>query len=173
MRKQLCQGELGPAELVYRKGNFYLHISITIPAPEVKQPQGSLGVDLGSRRVAMTSDKLCPDNVRRQRVYAGDHQPGLDRMAAQRACADHRRMTDGDGQMNGKAFGDRRDERAHVVDEAVLVFLGRARMAVIIGRRKGHRDVLERERDRGGLVQLQLVERDQRLIFQHARIDHH
>ena len=57
MRKQLQQGELGSAELVYRKGNFYLHISITIPAPEVKQPQGSLGVDLGFNRVAVTSDK--------------------------------------------------------------------------------------------------------------------
>jgi putative transposase len=32
MRKQLRQGELGSAELVHRKGNFYLHISITIPA---------------------------------------------------------------------------------------------------------------------------------------------
>ncbi len=56
MRKQLRQGELGSAELVYRKGNFYLHISITIPAPEVTQPQGSLGVDLGFNRVVVTSD---------------------------------------------------------------------------------------------------------------------
>src|SRR5499426_2443759 len=56
MRKQLQQGELGSAELVYRKGNFYLHISITVPAPEVAQPQGSLGVDLGFNRVAVTSD---------------------------------------------------------------------------------------------------------------------
>ena len=56
MRKQLQQGELGSAELVYRKGNFYLHISITIPAPEVTKPQGSLGVDLGFKRVAVTSD---------------------------------------------------------------------------------------------------------------------
>jgi len=56
MRKQLCQGKLGSAELIYRKGNFYLHISITIPAPEVIQPQGSLGVDLGFSRVAVTSD---------------------------------------------------------------------------------------------------------------------
>ncbi len=56
MLKQLCQGELGSAELVYRKGNFYLHISITIPAPGVKQPQGSLGADLGFNRVAVTSD---------------------------------------------------------------------------------------------------------------------
>jgi IS605 OrfB family transposase len=56
MRKQLQKGELGSAELVYRKGNFYLHLSITIPAPEVTQPQGSLGVDLGYNRVAVTSD---------------------------------------------------------------------------------------------------------------------
>jgi IS605 OrfB family transposase len=57
MRQQLQQGELGSAELVYRKGNFYLHISITIPAPEVKQSQSSLGVDLGFNRMAVTSDK--------------------------------------------------------------------------------------------------------------------
>ena len=56
MRRQLQQGELGSAELVYRKGNFYLHISITAPAPEVTQPQSSLGVDLGFNRVAVTSD---------------------------------------------------------------------------------------------------------------------
>jgi len=58
MRKQLRQGELGSAELVYRKGNFYLHISITIPAPEVKEPQGSLGADLGLSRVAVTMEQL-------------------------------------------------------------------------------------------------------------------
>ncbi len=57
MRKQLCQAKVGSAELVYRKGIFYLHISISVPAPEVKQPQGSLGVDLGVSRVAVTSNK--------------------------------------------------------------------------------------------------------------------
>jgi IS605 OrfB family transposase len=56
MRKQLQQGKLGSAELVYRKGNFFLHVSITTPAPGVKQSQGSLGVDLGFNRVAVTSD---------------------------------------------------------------------------------------------------------------------
>src|SRR5262245_22006460 len=58
MRKQFQQGELGSAELVCRKGNFYLHISITIPAPEVIQPRGSLGVDLGFNRVAVTSEMI-------------------------------------------------------------------------------------------------------------------
>jgi putative transposase len=57
MRKQLCAGELGAAELVYRKGQFYLHISITVPVPDLAQPAGSLGVDLGVKRVAVTSNR--------------------------------------------------------------------------------------------------------------------
>src|SRR5262245_45450629 len=70
MRKQFQQGQLGSAELVYRKGNFYLHISITIPAPEVKQPQGCLGVDLGFNRVAVTSDNNfhTTKNIRHKRA---------------------------------------------------------------------------------------------------------
>jgi hypothetical protein len=38
-----------------RKG--HRGFSITIPAPEVKHPQGSLGVDLGFSRVAVTSNQ--------------------------------------------------------------------------------------------------------------------
>jgi len=38
MRKQLGQDDPGSAELAYRKWNFYLHISITVPAPEVTHP---------------------------------------------------------------------------------------------------------------------------------------
>jgi putative transposase len=71
MRKQLQQDELGSAELVYRKGNFYLHISITIPAPKIKQPEGSLGVDLGFKRVAVTSDRKfhTAKNIRRKKAH--------------------------------------------------------------------------------------------------------
>lgn len=57
MRKQLCQGEPGSAELVYRQGHFYLHISISVPTPQVEAPQDSLGVDLGVSRVAVTSNR--------------------------------------------------------------------------------------------------------------------
>src|SRR6516165_5718969 len=56
MRKQFQQGELGSAELVYRKGNFYRHRSGTSPPPEVTQPEGSVGGDLGCDGVAVTSD---------------------------------------------------------------------------------------------------------------------
>src|SRR5262245_30897187 len=57
MRRQLREGELGSAELVYRKGQLYLHISITVPEPEIDAPAGSLGVDLGVNRVAVTSNR--------------------------------------------------------------------------------------------------------------------
>src|SRR5215470_1504422 len=44
MRKQLQQGELGSAELVYRKGNFYLHISIGCPSESIRFPMPRLRI---------------------------------------------------------------------------------------------------------------------------------
>jgi IS605 OrfB family transposase len=57
MRRQLRQSEPSTAELVYRRGTFYLHLSITAPAPEIAQPSASLGVDLGVSRIAVTSER--------------------------------------------------------------------------------------------------------------------
>src|SRR5262245_26550554 len=57
MRRQLCAGKPGSAELVYRKGQFYLHISLTVPEPKIARAAGSLGVDLGVNRVAVTSNR--------------------------------------------------------------------------------------------------------------------
>src|SRR5262244_3305578 len=56
MRKQLQQGEPGSAELVYRKGQFYLHVSISLPERKPEEPSGSVGVDLGVKRIAVTSE---------------------------------------------------------------------------------------------------------------------
>src|SRR6266511_3336126 len=51
MRKQLCQGKLGSAELVYRKGNFYLYISIAAPAGAVRPAATVTGAFTGFSRV--------------------------------------------------------------------------------------------------------------------------
>src|SRR5262249_39147955 len=86
MRKQLGQGEPGSAELVYCKGNFSLHFSITILAKEVKQPQGSLGVDLGFNRGAVTSEgKLHTAKNIRHKKPATKRQDNLFRPTAVRA----------------------------------------------------------------------------------------
>lgn len=57
MRKHIQQGELGSAELIYRKGQFYLHLSITLPETKPSEPSDSVGVDLGVKRIAVTSEK--------------------------------------------------------------------------------------------------------------------
>ncbi len=46
-------------------------------------------------------------------------------------------------------------------------------MAVEIGRRIRHRDVLEAQRHRRRLVYLELIERDQRFVLEDARVHHH
>lgn len=61
----------------------------------------------------------------------------------------------------------------HIVKEMMAVLLARARMPVIIGGRIRQGDVLERQGHGRRLVQFKLVHRDQRVVAQHLRIDHH
>lgn len=56
MREKLRMWKIGSADLIFRDGEFYLHISVNMDAPEISEPSGSLGVDLGVKRVAVTSD---------------------------------------------------------------------------------------------------------------------
>jgi putative transposase len=56
MRGKLRTWKIGSAELIFRNGEFYLHIAVSTDAPKVPEPSGSLGVDLGVKRVAVTSD---------------------------------------------------------------------------------------------------------------------
>jgi putative transposase len=56
MRKKLRTCKLGSADLIFRDGEFYLHICISEQAPVTDEPVESLGVDLGVKRVAVTSD---------------------------------------------------------------------------------------------------------------------
>jgi IS605 OrfB family transposase len=56
MRRRLQVSKIGTADLIFRDRQFYLHIVTTEEAPEPTEPTGSLGVDLGVKRVAVTSD---------------------------------------------------------------------------------------------------------------------
>lgn len=56
MREKLRTWKVGSADLILRDGEFYLHIAVNTDVPEVSEPTGSLGVDLGVKRVAVTSD---------------------------------------------------------------------------------------------------------------------
>ncbi len=56
LREKLRTWKIGSADLIFRDGGFYLHLTVNTDAPEVPEPSGSLGVDLGVKRVAVTSD---------------------------------------------------------------------------------------------------------------------
>jgi len=58
MREKLRTWKVGSADLIFRDGEFYLHIAINTDAPEISEPGGSLGVDFGVKRVAVASDNI-------------------------------------------------------------------------------------------------------------------
>lgn len=53
---KLLQQRKGESDLVMRDGMFFLIATIDIPEPEVYEPKGFLGVDLGIVNIATTSD---------------------------------------------------------------------------------------------------------------------
>jgi putative transposase len=46
----------GQADLLYRDGVFFLYMTIDLPTPPVREPEGFLGVDLGISNIAADSD---------------------------------------------------------------------------------------------------------------------
>lgn len=53
---KLLASRKGESDLVMRDGMFFLNATIDLPEPELYQPQGFLGVDLGIANIATTSD---------------------------------------------------------------------------------------------------------------------
>lgn len=50
-------GKVCTADLIHRKGRFWLHVSIETPPPVVEPNDTTVGVDLGVNRPAVTSDR--------------------------------------------------------------------------------------------------------------------
>jgi len=55
-REILAAGKIGEADLIYRDGEFYLAISVTIPDVPTKPTNGVIGIDLGVSQVTTDSD---------------------------------------------------------------------------------------------------------------------
>ena len=58
----------GQADLVYCDGTFYLYVTVDVPEPPVQDVPDYLGVDLGVKNIAASSDGT---------IYAGGHVNGL------------------------------------------------------------------------------------------------
>jgi hypothetical protein len=94
-------------------------------------------------------------------------------VSAKRTCGDHGRVTYGDREVDAKPLGHSGDERVHVGEKLILVLLPRTRMTIVVGRGKGHCDLLQRERHSGGPVEFQVAHCDESLVLQHLFVDHH
>ncbi len=55
MRTRIKELKFGSADLVFRNGEFFLHITGNEPVPKPATPKGSTGVDFGVKRIAVTS----------------------------------------------------------------------------------------------------------------------
>jgi IS605 OrfB family transposase len=54
---QYAGNAIATADLIYRKGKFWLHVVVDVPEPVVPQSPEVLGVDLGMNRPAVTSQR--------------------------------------------------------------------------------------------------------------------
>lgn len=62
-QRQLLQSQQGQSDLILRKGKWYLHTVCNIEEPELIEPEGVLGIDLGIVNLATDSDST---------VYSGE-----------------------------------------------------------------------------------------------------
>jgi IS605 OrfB family transposase len=53
---RLLQVQQGESDLIYRKGEWYLHAVCNIEEPDALDPTDAIGVDLGVQNIAVTSD---------------------------------------------------------------------------------------------------------------------
>lgn len=76
-RELLAQGQAKEAELVHRKGKWYLHLVLDLPETPISDSDGVMGVDLGERNLATTSTG---------KIFKGGHLRDIrDRLLAKRA----------------------------------------------------------------------------------------
>lgn len=87
MREKLRTWKIGSADLIFRDGQFYLHIAVKRDAPEVSELTGSLGVDFGVKRVAVTSSNTfhASKHIRHKKGCFQQTRSGLQSNGSERA----------------------------------------------------------------------------------------
>src|SRR5271157_1929008 len=91
-QKSLLKGQKPTsATLVKRRnGEYFLHVQLTGEAPEPLKPKGTLGVDLGRRRVAVDSDGTIHEATEVNRVRS--HYPKVRRSAQAKGTRKSKRL---------------------------------------------------------------------------------
>jgi IS605 OrfB family transposase len=69
----------GQVDLVYQNGKFFLLVTLDIPTPEKHHAKGVIGVDLGQKNIAVTSDGqvFSGEAIEKKRQQYHDHRQRL------------------------------------------------------------------------------------------------
>ncbi len=101
------------ADLVHRRGRWYLHVVVRLPAPEVPAVEAVVGCDLGLTRAAVTSDNRFHGERRWRELEARDFR--LRRALQKRGTKSAKRHL---RQLSGRTARRRRDHD-HVVSRRI------------------------------------------------------
>lgn len=85
-------GRVGESDLVHRDGMWFLYASVEVPEPELIDPAGFLGVDMGIANIAYDSDGTCYaggmlNGYRRRQLRLRKRLQGKDTKSARRLLA--------------------------------------------------------------------------------------
>ena len=67
-QRKLLEGKRGETDLIYRDGEFYLHVSVETTEQPKTTPTAWLGVDLGIVNIAVDSDGTCYSGAKTEEV---------------------------------------------------------------------------------------------------------
>ena len=109
-----------------RNGEYFLDVQLTGEAPEPLKPKGTLGVDLGRRRVAVDSDGTIHEATEVNRVRS--HYPKVRRSAQAKGTRKSKRLLK---RLSGR---EKRHQRAinHVISRRIVDTAKQTRRAIVL-----------------------------------------
>ncbi len=102
------------ADLCYRKGKFTLHITVSIPAPDIAPTGDVIGVDLGLNRPAVTSNKQFLGEKRWK-----EQERRIFRLRRKLQAKDTKSAKRHLGKLSGKRFRQRKDHD-HILAKRII-----------------------------------------------------
>ena len=134
-QKSLLKGQKPTsATLVQRRnGEYFFHVQLAGEAPEPLKPKGTLGVDLGRRRVAVDSDGTIHEATEVNRVRS--HYPKVRRSAQAKGTRRSKRLLK---RLSGR---EKRHQRAinHVISRRIVDTAKQTGRAIVLEDLKGIR----------------------------------
>lgn len=142
-QKSLLKGRKPTAATLVKRrdGSYYLHVQLTDEAPEPIETKGTLGVDLGRRRVAVDSDGAIHEATEVNRIR--DHYPKVRRSTQSKGTKGAKRL------LKRLSGSEKRHQRAvnHVISRRIVDKARETRRAIALEDLTGIRERTRARKD--------------------------